>query len=475
MQTLSIVIPIYNEESILRESVSRLVEEVRAKGFGMDYEIILVENGSMDATLAVAKALAQQFKNIVVTSLPHPSYGSAIREGIRVASGDVIAIFNADFWDVEFLASAISKLAEYDFVLATKNVRDSQDKRALNRRMITRGFNAFLNVAFDYHGTDTHGIKVVSASAVRDLINQTVTNREILDTELVLRAQFKGLKILEIPVTVSERRMPRVSVLKRVPKTIGEIIVLLRAIGFRGSKLARELTATESDEKKFFYNSIANDFDRMMNRYDLTTRLSIVFDEFCPGQVLKGKTVLDAGCGTGWFTQRAVERGGKVFSLDVGLHLLSQVKRRAASHLVVGDLLSLPVQDKVIDIVVCSEAIEHTLRPEQAVAELCRIVRPGGLLILTVPNRRWHYAVTVANLLGLRRYQGYENWVNWQTLISWIEAEGMTVEVMRGFHVVPIFARVLKPILSAADKLRFLDRYMVNIAVKARREVATAL
>ena len=56
------------------------------------------------------------------------------------------------------------------------------------------------------------------------------------------------------------------------------------------------------DDKERFYDTIAGDFDRTMNRYDLETRLRVVFDRLLGGEALAGVLLLDAGCGTGWFS-----------------------------------------------------------------------------------------------------------------------------------------------------------------------------
>lgn len=235
---------------MLRDSISRLLDAIHAKDLTQDCEIVLVENGSTDSTLQISRDLGNEHPIISVASLPRANYGSALREGIRLAKGEAITIFNADFWDVDFLVSALAILPQFDFVLATKNAPEAQDNRTLNRRLITRGFNLFLNIVFDYHGTDTHGLKVLRADVVKKLIADTVTDGELMDTELVLRAQFQGCRIREIPITLFEKRPPRISPLKRVPKTIRETKILYQSIGFRGSKLARRQSLAEVERRR---------------------------------------------------------------------------------------------------------------------------------------------------------------------------------------------------------------------------------
>ncbi len=78
-----------------------------------------------------------------------------------------------------------------------------------------------------------------------------------------------------------------------------------------------------------FYEDFAAEFDSVVNMYDTKKRLSVIFDELLAGENLKNKKLLDAGCGTGWFSAEAVKRGAKVTSMDVGQKLLKEVAKNA--------------------------------------------------------------------------------------------------------------------------------------------------
>jgi 2-polyprenyl-3-methyl-5-hydroxy-6-metoxy-1,4-benzoquinol methylase len=219
----------------------------------------------------------------------------------------------------------------------------------------------------------------------------------------------------------------------------------------------------------FFYERFADRFDANMNRYDLDRRLSIVFDEFLPGKC-RAKLVLDAGCGTGWFSARASEDGARVISLDVGVGLLAQTARKCDSSGVAASVCDLPFPAGTFDVVISSEVIEHTPDPARAVREMSRVLRPGGWLALTVPNRLWHPSVLVANRLGIRPYEGYENWVGWRRLRQMCETAGVVIEKQRGFHLLPFQWAPLHPLLRLADKAgHVLGPLMISIAVLARK------
>lgn len=225
------------------------------------------------------------------------------------------------------------------------------------------------------------------------------------------------------------------------------------------------------DSKLYFYEAIADRFDAIANPYDTTRRVEIVFDELLGAEDLRGRTLLDVGCGTGWFSARAAERGARVTSLDLGTGLLERTRQRCPTTAVAGDACRLPFADRAFDVVISSECIEHTLDPFAAVAEIHRVTRQGGLFLITVPNRRWHFAATFANAFGLRPYEGYEHWVGWRDLRRAIAAFGSRIVEMRGFHLVPPVVPVLRPLLRRLDRFGggMVGPVMVNIAVLARR------
>src|SRR5450432_3465868 len=179
----------------------------------------------------------------------------------------------------------------------------------------------------------------------------------------------------------------------------------------------RSMAATEKD--KYFYTTIADSFEALMNPYDVRRRLEVVFDELLT-ENLEGQSVLDAGAGTGYFSERAKKRKAKVISVDLGVSLLRHVGTRAGTILAAGDILSLPFSGNSFDVVVSSEVIEHTGDPRRAVAELSRVLKPGGILVLTCPNRAWQWVVHLASKTGLRPFQGIEHFPSYDELERFI-------------------------------------------------------
>lgn len=227
---------------------------------------------------------------------------------------------------------------------------------------------------------------------------------------------------------------------------------------------------TTIDKKKYFYDRFAGRFDNEMNKYDLNKRLSIIFEKLLHPGELSRKKLLDVGCGTGWFSLRAIQEGAEVVSVDIGSSLLKKVSEKCDSKKVVSDILSLSIKDKVFDYILATEAIEHTNNPKNAIDEIRRVLKNNGTLIMTVPNRIWHFTVHIAKMLNIRKYNGYENWVGYYQLQGWFKELGFDVEEMFGFHLFPFVFPFLYPILNKLDSFSHLySPIMLNIAVRCRK------
>lgn len=225
----------------------------------------------------------------------------------------------------------------------------------------------------------------------------------------------------------------------------------------------------QKNNKQLFYEHFAATFDAVVNRYDTEKRLQVFFDELLPTD-LHGKKLLDAGCGTGWFSARAVQQGAQVTSLDVGKKLLQEVAKKCSSTLVVGDVLNLPFTANTFDVVVSSEVIEHTTNPLKALKEFYRVLKPGGLLVVSTPNARWYWALQIAQFLRLRPYQGYEHWLSHEQLKHGLLQAGFRIRALHGIHAFPFVLPILNPLLDYLHQFRYVGGpYMVNLVAKCQK------
>lgn len=223
---VSIIVPAHNEEAILTSFLKKLTNYLEKNKYR--YELILVENGSQDRTLELAKEQAFFNRNIRIFHLPNSGYGIAAVYGLKRASGKYVVFFNVDFWDPKFLEMTKVDLLGYDIVAGSKNLPGSEDQRPLLRKMITKSYSFLIHLVFGYKGTDTHGIKVYRLSAVNKIFRKCKTRTGIFDTEIMIQSQRQGLSILELPVKVIEIRTSRFN--NRFFKTFADVWQLSQAL-----------------------------------------------------------------------------------------------------------------------------------------------------------------------------------------------------------------------------------------------------
>lgn len=228
---ISIVIPIYNEEAILRAAIVDLLDRLERQRWS--YEVVLAENGSTDGTLEVAAELQRRFAQLDCRHTGEPNYGRALRDGILHARGDVVICDEIDLCDTDFYQRAMAELEDpsVDFVVGSKAMKGAEDRRPLYRRLGTKVINGALRVTLGFKGTDTHGLKAFRRQAVRPIALACLVDRDLFASELVVRAERAGLGMREIPVRVLEKRPPTVGLVKRVPhvlKSLTQLVVAIR-------------------------------------------------------------------------------------------------------------------------------------------------------------------------------------------------------------------------------------------------------
>jgi glycosyltransferase involved in cell wall biosynthesis len=238
---VSIVIPVYNEEGILREAVTELLaglDGVRAALAAPElrFEVILAENGSRDRTAELAAHLSDERPEVRSFSLGEPNYGKALRRGILEARGAVVLCEEIDLCDLDFHRRALEHLrhGDCDMVVGSKAMKGASDERPLLRRAATRIINGMLRVALDFRGTDTHGLKAFTRLALVPVVEACVIDRDLFASELVIRASRADLRVLEIPIRLHEKRPPAINLIKRVPHVLRGMAKLTYVIRFGG-------------------------------------------------------------------------------------------------------------------------------------------------------------------------------------------------------------------------------------------------
>ena len=165
---------------------------------------------------------------------------------------------------------------------------------------------------------------------------------------------------------------------------------------------------------------------------------------------LKGKTVLDVGCGGGILSESMAERGAKVTGIDLGEKALKVAQLHSLDSGVALDYQLISVeklaeqQPASFDVVTCLEMLEHVPDPASVVAACAKLVKPGGKVFFSTINRNpkaYLFAVIGAEyLLNMlpRGTHDYTKFIKPSELASWMRLAGLSLNHQIGMSYNPI-------------------------------------
>lgn len=230
--SLSLTVPAYNEQADLRRVMGLIVAGLEQRG--LEFEIIIVENGSRDRTAAIADELAKSDSRIRVVHLDKPDYGAALRTGYLHASYPLIANFSVDIVDFDFLDRALQEIINHDIVLGSKAVDPQEDSRPWHRRVASSAFHLVTRLVLGLSVKDTHGIKLLRRATVQPLVKRCRMAKDVFDDELIARALKARLSVVEVPLHLTEIRPSRVGLFRRAARSSLHLLELRVRLWFGG-------------------------------------------------------------------------------------------------------------------------------------------------------------------------------------------------------------------------------------------------
>lgn len=206
---VSVIIPAYNEGAHIRENLEETIRTFDE--FGCDYEILLIDDGSTDDTLAQALKVAQIYPRVKVKrNLENYGKGRAIKKSIRYVTGEYVVFLDADLdlhpGQVQTLFD-ILKLDEADVVIGSKLHPNSELEYPFSRRFMCFVYYLVIKILFGLpvHDTQT-GLKVFKTEVLRKVLPKILVKKFALDVEILANAHRLGYKIAEAPIVIRQRR-----------------------------------------------------------------------------------------------------------------------------------------------------------------------------------------------------------------------------------------------------------------------------
>ena len=226
MLDLSILIPIYNEEKIIKKNLVK-IKKYMDKNYKLKWNFLIILNGCTDNSEEVLNMLKKKIENIKVNKIYKNDYGYALKNGLLLSKSKKIFIINIEQYDLDFLNWANKKIKYYDLILGSKTADMTINYQPKYRRFLTWGLNSILNLFFKFNGSDTHGLKLLKMSDnIKKIILNTKLSRGQFDTELTIKIIRKGYWVAEGPVKYIEQRPPKDLMIIKILQNIIDLFSL---------------------------------------------------------------------------------------------------------------------------------------------------------------------------------------------------------------------------------------------------------
>lgn len=253
---VSVIIPAYNEAVRLGESLKTVLAYLNEQEYKS--ELIVVDDGSTDATAMVAEDILQETGKVsshVIRYEENRGKGYAVRTGLLAAQGDIALFSDAD------LSTPITEMPKMIDPILDGELDVTFGSRALDRSLIGvhqpwrreqggRVFNLIVRLSTRLPFWDTQcGFKAFRMSVCRPIVESATIDRFGFDVELLYVAYFAGLRLKEIPVRWDHNEGSKVNVLRDSRRMFSEVQIIRRqakkGVYANGIKAAQEIAKSE--------------------------------------------------------------------------------------------------------------------------------------------------------------------------------------------------------------------------------------
>jgi len=198
-----VVIPVYNEEKALRQSIQTLTAFLGDYDM-YEWKIVIADNNSQDSTGVIGRSLESEYQIVQYLHIPRKGRGIALRTAWEQTECDFVSYMDVDLsTSLDALILAVDKLKEgADIVVGNRLAENSNTTRCLKREFISRSYNIVIKLSLGTHFNDAHcGFKTGRREVIQKILPYIDDNEWFFDTEILFYSEKLGYRIEEIPVT----------------------------------------------------------------------------------------------------------------------------------------------------------------------------------------------------------------------------------------------------------------------------------
>jgi putative flippase GtrA len=214
---VEIVVPVHNEERVVATSVRRLHRFLSAE-FPLRWRILIADNASTDGTPEAAELLCRELGSVAWMRLERKGRGRALRAAWSASEAGVVCYMDVDLsTDLRALLPLVAPLlsGHSDVAIGSRLAHGARVVRGPKRELISRGYNALLHATLRARFSDAQcGFKAVRRDVAAELLPAVRDDAWFFDTELLVLAQRRGLRIHEVPVDWIDDPDSRVNIVR---------------------------------------------------------------------------------------------------------------------------------------------------------------------------------------------------------------------------------------------------------------------
>jgi len=238
VSSVDVVVPVYNEERALPQSIPVLQKFLSEPAFPHAWRIVIADNASIDGTPAVgARLAAESGSQVEYVRIERKGRGFALKQTWLGSPMDIVSYMDVDLsTGLGAFPALIEAIASggYDVAIGSRLATGSKIKRSLKRRILTRGYNTIIKAMFGTRFSDAQcGFKAVSQKAAQRIVPLIEDNNWFFDTELLILAEKLGYRVKDIPVEWVEDMDTRVKIAATVTEDFRGLVRLRRGRPWR--------------------------------------------------------------------------------------------------------------------------------------------------------------------------------------------------------------------------------------------------
>ena len=388
---IGILVVAYNAVTTLASVLDRIPSDFHQRVA----EIIICDDASHDATHLVALGYQQAAPDLPITVIRHEKnlgYGGNQKSGYRLAIDhdlDIVVLLHGDGqYAPECLESIVEPLVrgEADAVFGSRMMTDGSARRGgmpiykyIGNKVLTRFENAVAGARL----TEWHsGYRAYSTQALRSIPFERNSDGFNFDTQIIIQLIDAGKRIAEVPI----------------PTYYGDEVCYVNGLGY-ARDVAKDVVRYRLGKMGFTsgdHGSVQADYALKEGEGSSHSRILEFLADLPPAKVL------DLGCSSGLLSERIRAMGHRVTGVDREAfpETLDRVDEFA-----VGDLEDgIPAEvGSGFDVVVAADVLEHLRHPERLLEDIKEVLRPGGRLVVSVPNFG-HWYPRIRSLVGAFDY-----------------------------------------------------------------------